>query len=440
MSTQIAHMVVEGAFIVQTARDMMLSEMTAKAWRLISSGLIGDENTEKLAIQILEGTKTLEGDSELGISVADEADASRYLETLRYIYVGRVRIGKGWYRPKAIITRFGPLDAAHAARVTGVEALPTTLDRYFGVEVLDAPQEALTRFTRARASFYLLEGERAVLANVDGQRRFWVFEPTGEIPFWWTESTDKVKAIREWLDAGHRPDELECPESDRAQLVAELTQDDEMEEGEAKWLAQDLLFKQKCASIRARVLEKAGTDMMPLEVEGRTYQVPRAPFTCWALRRTHLAHLAPEWDEVAPSGMKLPMDDPSHTDWMLGAGFNIGEDAGMNSPVMKAALDRAFQLQTELADYKIHVLSGLLDVTGVVGEDVVVLPDLSPHRIDALEGARAVITEQGGALAHLAQVALERGLVMVRVKGAVQKFPTGTKLTISLSQGEIEIL
>src|ERR1700735_3856580 len=87
-------------------------------------------------------------------------------------------------------------------------------------------------------------------------------------------------------------------------------------------------------------------------------QVPAEPFIHWALGRTALRHLAPEWAAIAPTGMKLPMDDPYHTHWMLGAGFDLREDYGHASRVSGASMKLMFELQQKYGNFKCGVIVG----------------------------------------------------------------------------------
>ena len=201
-------------------------------------------------------------------------------------------------------------------------------------------------------------------------------------------------------------------------------------------------WRAELASIRERVMAQCGGEMIALrdDEEKVVAEVPRAPFVCWSLHRTTLAHLMPPWRPVCESGMKLPGDDRYHSDWYFGAGF--GESGGFydrDSPLHDAALSESGRIQRELGGFQCTVLVGGDDVYGVVGHDVIVVPDLHPDRLDEVLRGRAVITEAGGAVAHLAQVARERSLPMVRVEGAMAKFRPGMSLCVLANEGRVEV-
>ena len=56
----------------------------------------------------------------------------------------------------------------------------------------------------------------------------------------------------------------------------------------------------------------------------------------------------PSWDCVSPTGIKMNMDDPYHTDWVLGAGLDIDESYSEN--VSGPAWSIAFDMQIKRVD------------------------------------------------------------------------------------------
>jgi len=50
-----------------------------------------------------------------------------------------------------------------------------------------------------------------------------------------------------------------------------------------------------------------------------------------------------------------------------------------------------------------------------------------------------VITEKGGTLAHLVQIALEDNLRIVRVENALTLYPEGTPVTVDLERGTVRV-
>ncbi len=218
-------------------------------------------------------------------------------------------------------------------------------------------------------------------------------------------------------------------------------------------------------SIRRKVLAQAAGDMIDLHTKDgrRVATVPRAPFMVWALHRTSLKHLAPPWQTVSPSGMKLQLDEPAHTDWFYGATIYITEDERLKArfphaetldeakelaqawgvkferydfdytgPLNDAAHNEMFELQWKLGNFEAPVIVDAGDVSGIVGEQIVTLPDLQPDHVDKIAKAEGIITQTGGKVAHIAQLALERSITIMRVTDAVTRFPAGTHRALGL--------
>jgi len=195
----------------------------------------------------------------------------------------------------------------------------------------------------------------------------------------------------------------------------------------------------------------------PSRDERVTYEVPMAPFACWSLHRTHGHHLMPKWRTVCPSGMKMMLDDPYHTDFMVGSGmpfFDGHEDRNRKKTLRDAQITASGRMQRDLLGFEATVLSGGDGYAwGKVvhpgpGEDVpdgciVVIPFAGPdYTIAALTAAKtkgAVITERGGPLSHLSIVGREVDLLLVRVRGAVKLYPEGTEVSVSGEDGTVDV-
>lgn len=463
VKTGVAHFSVEGEFLTRIARDMMLSDMPGKAWRIIADSLMGP-GADGAARGILEGTMKLTGVNELELVEEDPEDDAlkRYLSDLRYIYAGRMRLNGGWYRPTAK-TRMTRKSARYAADRADPNAI--------------SPTEALHDWTKRAARWFAHTGE---IVRLVGQ--VWViFEPCGERPFWWDELRDAEAAVKERVEAHGCPLEVRggetrqeaaehAEESLRARSV-ELkheADDAKQEADEARYEAREQARDKAIIEIGEKVREQAGDDTFVLTVPAecvhvdlddmgyckacgnawyigdeptpeRKLVVPRAPFVCWALSRTSLRHLSPPWEVVARSGMKMMLDDPYHTDWMLGAGLDLSEDYGYNSPVTKAAGSEMFHIQEELGEFEAAVLVDHGPISGTVGKDIIVLPNLSPKHAEAAMKARAIITERGGRLAHLAVIGLEMGWTIMLVPDAVTRYPAGAALTLDPRTGTIRM-
>lgn len=450
-NSKTVHFSVEGAGFTELARNIMLSEKAAQAWRLITEGLIGSDRVDRLARQLLDGDLKLTGtsDHEDGLSFVKDTDSAEYKKNLKYIYAGRVRVGGAWWRPRAEVTDFGPGDMAFAQQQSPEHMHP------IGNITEGVPR--MKALYRGRVAYYALEGERVLEATIGGKRQYIIFEPTSEPPFWWAEKHYPTEAVVEFLEVGRRLHQESWSSTIEAQLAQRAysgtsrrprpeTEEEKMERyglEEERYIFQDKLYQDQLDSIGEEVRAKAKQPWVELNVKDRgIVTVPREPFLQWALGRTSLKHLAPPWVAVSPTGMKLPMDDPFHTDWMLGARLDLRSDYGFSSAVQMAATEKMFLLQREWGEFKCAVIVGGAGgkITGRVGGEIVVLPNLAPDHLDKIKYARVIITEKGGALTHLAQVALERTIPIVRVEDATKRYLVGHKLMVDIDKGLIEDL
>lgn len=463
-----AAFLITGEFLTDTARSLVLDGEPSKAWALIADCLMGD-GTETVARGVLEGRLDLAGDSRVGVSVVDAEDSSEYLDQLNYIYAGRWKSKHGWCRPCAKIVAWNRDSGRLAARRLNRGELR--------VEDL-GPGSSMRAFARARAEFYCGKREFFEIVAVDGRQTFVVFESCGEPPFWMVNRNHTAQdAVDDVIRAGRRLEQRgEAVRSIKAFVETIIEVDDvDLSDAAARDLRSMAAEAEEEAEDRARAAEilrigeevraQAGDDTFELVLlDGRTVTVPRAPFVCWAMMRTD-PEAAPPWKPVSPSGLKLMNDDPYHSDWMLGAGIDLAESYKDN--VNRPAWDEAARIQEALRDRAVDehcdtprdVPTGILaaldslrrstvratvivkggKVSGTIGEDVAVLPDLSPLRVPEIERAKAVIAETGGPASHLAIVARGQDLTVMRVANAMGIFEPGMRVTLDPQNGAITI-
>ena len=421
--TRMAHFRIDGDTITQAARNRLLSEEPGQAWRLLTEGLLGRSpgDTENAARQVLDGKMKLVGNETDGLELVPDDEGESYLEEVRGIYAGRVRKDGRWWRPVRVVTDFGPED--HTSQSFGPRF---SGDRNW----IDA----------ARRTEHYAEPDERVFPVPSHGRGMLIFEQVSEPPFWWDSPRTPDAAWLEFQAAGHTLQIDGWSErygnSSQVSYHAPPPNPATVEE-EAEAEAEEEEYRLRLASIAAKVIEQAGEDTFTREFDGGTLTIARAPFIRWALDRTALRHLAPPWVPVSTSGLKLPNDNPNHTDWWLGAGLDLKDVYG--SPIAEAANGWAFEFQRDLGDFQAQVITGGGSVEGEVGKDILVIPDLHPDHLEAMLRSKAVITGVGGKLAHLALMATERGIPIMLVPGAVEKFPEKSIVRIDPSQGLVEL-
>lgn len=138
-----------GESFTRQARDLMISEDPARAWRFCAAGLDSGElgAAEAAARKILDGRSRLIGDGgDMMLVDEDPTDpeTASYLAEVRYLYAGRVRVDGRWWRPRAQITDLGDEDNPIGWHRTASDG-----------------RRAITDWRRRRFEFYANPGERA---------------------------------------------------------------------------------------------------------------------------------------------------------------------------------------------------------------------------------------------------------------------------------------
>lgn len=421
---------VEGEFFTSTARDLMLSDRPGRAWRLVTDSLMG-EGAEEAARGILDGTHKLTGVNELDLVEEVPGAADEYLKQLRYIYAGRVRIGNAWYRPAAYVR---PSLAS---------------SRYANNDIRDFKDATVSEWMLTQARYYLEEGEVARIAWRQGKQVCMIFEACSEPPIWWDEVNfndavdDAEKHGRKIPTRGNGAEEV----LRAMQSSARIVEDDVVR---ATWAAQEeedarreQQYRDECDRIAAKVLERSQSSIELELGDGTVVNVPREPFVNWALRRTEFLHLAPEWDRVSPPDFKMQCDSRDHTDWMLGAGIDLSRS--YDDDVKIPAYMKAMEIQEELCGFEAYVVNDAGSVYGQVGIEVMVLPTLGvEYAVDVMANTkcRAIIAESGGGLSHLAIVGREKGLTIMLVDDAMERFgklPKEKYVSVVPREGKVEV-
>jgi len=204
-------------------------------------------------------------------------------------------------------------------------------------------------------------------------------------------------------------------------------------------------------------------------------KVPKNAFINWALRGFRFADFGkvqPEWPCVAGSGWKLPMDDPYHTDWMLGAGIPLSETYGRDFdaedkkaiPLAERVRDASFSAKHDLVEEWTGVEFSILakgDTTYAYGSVVFAKPDqevppgsiaiapnagpkyylamISANREDERGDRGLLICQTGGQLAHLAVVGREQNCTVLMIPKALAKFRETDRVGIHLDTMKMTI-
>lgn len=452
VKTEIVHFTITGEFMTDIARDLLLEDEPGKAYRIIADHLIG-ESAAQAALCVLKGTHNLAGDSssDTGIFVVkvDESDEDilSFHKSFQRLYAGRHRHNGAWRRPVARVVGFNKDDAAYASSRVAADLIEDL--------------EGRARWNRARTQYYCGPGETVGDTSMklpDGGKAWIIWEPCGEMPHWVKPNITEQEAFDEWVEARRAISVRKCEEPEPDRFVPTMARpfDDGKtdEEREAEYDEEDRRFAERCLEIGERVRAQAGDDTIVLELAGRKLTIPRAPFARWSLSRVEGSEM-PDWNTISPIGMKMTNDDPNHTDWVLGSGLTLEE--AYEDEMKKASWEALFEFQRKarkpkpfagiMAAYEmlsdtIHEAGIMVDAgerTGVVGEDIMVLPDSDAARVAQLGKSIGVIVEKGGRLAHFAIVTRGRGITVMRHPDACDLFTPGMRVTLSPKTGRIVI-
>lgn len=463
-----AHFVVTGEAITEMARDLLLSDEPGRAYRLMADCLIGDGSVEA-ALSVLAGTHDLAGDSNAGLELVEAHETperKRFLSDFRYIYAGRFKSRRGWLRPVAWISTFGMADGDWACK---------QVDGAIGSPIDQSETGKLRRWWDLRARYYCQDVEQPFILKVPpamatdheivGDHVYVIFEPCGELPHWIAPNITAQDALTDALDAHRRLEErkAELVETDESIRPRRRSKEEIQRQIEAED-RQEAERKKLLDKIGADVRAQAGDDTFELTLkDGRVLTVPRAPFVRWALHRTPESKQAPAWNNVAPSGVRMQLDNPDHTDWILGAGITIDESY-YDDAIREASWDALFRFQEEArastGSKRPAAFSGILSAleglrnmshpaavvvdagsrTGVVGVEIAVFPDSGTDRVQQIGEAQGVIVEQGGPLAHFSVVSRGKGITVMRCADACEEFPTGTRVQLDPERGRVLVL
>jgi phosphohistidine swiveling domain-containing protein len=472
VTTGAAHFRITGAAFGRLVRDRMLDDAPDAAYRLAVSIHSGDpavdDTIPKIAQRLCDGKASLHG-NERSMRVVD-CEHKGYRKKLAWLLAGRIRLQDRWWQPVAYVADVGPMDLKND------HGIPTH-SRNDG------------RGIRNRGWHYCGKDEIVVEhAEFKDPRNFGlacdvIFRACVERPHWHQPPLTPQAALEEYLAAGRRLErrghtasygtdperwpsgypgrawarEPEPPGGGPARYRGTVPNEAMERKTEESRL-------RRVADLRRLVLEQAGDDLIELAWEARSEvpagkaMIPRAPFLLWAFSRLRwYQRFMPEWRTVCPGGMKMAMDDPNHTDWVVGGGFDPqdrdlywGGAKAEAADRLRAELQDALETRQRAEDEAVVTLITGAKVTAPVVHGkpgvtpspglVVVVPNLHSRYLWTVQGAAAVITEEGGEVAHLAQVAREQALPVVRAEGALSRWFEGDVVEVDPEARTVRVI
>lgn len=448
---------VDGEYLTRLSRDRVIEERFDHGFNILFDGLVGISADQVL--KILRGDAKLIGVNDLDMVDDDDTD---YKAQLDYFYAGVwVTSGGRYLRPYAVVTSWGSEDMAHSDKITPDSdncnrksgTFASVMGEMAGRDLFyaDDMQRDVVKYLRYKPNNPdIAQGRDGTVAIL--------FKEVKNFPHLLRRPHHEAQAaLDEFLSESGRGLEIRGYVQTFPPMERELRSNvvpikiPDMDEGRLDRVNRVLenMRSKSVEKYREEIIAQAGDNWIDMEYKGKTIRVPEAPFQQWCLWRTDGAHLALPWNKVSPSGMKMGGDDPYHTDFLIGAGF---EPRAMldDEELERAFYDLRYKVQHEKMDFKCAVLSGrgyqqgtvIHVVTGdetIPDDAIVIVKNAAAKHLDQVLRARAVIVERGGAMAHLVTVARETEALIVRVKDAMKIYPNGSSVTVNANIGTVTL-
>lgn len=495
-----AGFVLTGRAIADRARDLALDGTWEEALAFLTESLEGF--TLDHAAAVLRGEATLSGrspeivllgafpGSEDAALPADQAeDVAAYAEELRSRHGATVRLRGRWMRPYGRVDRLRPdlcrteiFEMGNRMGWDDIDLIPDV-----PVDLLCArlgEPAALAACVRAARD---PQGDACVLCFPDrdlepfrSQGAWVLFEEADPVPFWLLPRSPKTPkaAVEAFSRLGESLEVLGArfdpkPESWFPRSAAESSASPQAAPASREPLRLAEILRPQgvdydAAALRAEIRRKAEAGgFLELRVSdgqgGRiVHSVPKAPFLDWVscgrlISDEAKSAIAASWEPVCPQGLKMDGDNPSHTDWLVGAEPPLDPmDYYGRGPLEEGVFALLDEVQASLMGFGAPVLAGNGRFEGIVVHpkpdeevppgSVLVVPHCGTEYFAAAvsaaagRGGAAVIAARGGRMAHLCVVGLEHGLTILLDPDALARYPVGTRVSIDGARGRVRIL
>jgi len=425
---------ISGEFITKHHRNLVLEGSWIRALKSLSDTLAG--MTYDYDVELLSGKIKLIGTSgtKKGIESAkeDPKDVVDYLKAVRYFYGGAFRkSGDVWYKPYAIVTNFGKYDAKNVH-----------FDRNNSHSL-----RALHYANSVRDISYSL-----VVPETPAMHCETLFQKVTAPPVWLSMPKTPQEAVDEYLKIERRLDERGHRQKygylENSIKIAALKIPQHIDR-ESEKLREDRIDKEM-SELKNKIIAKAEKNggffdlivKYPKKKEEKIYKIPYIPFKAWVLGDYDM------WNPICPTGLKMSNDDALHSDWVVGAGIDIDKlyGFGIDKYFNDAVWSKRIVIEEEY-NKNFIVLRGSGKVTGkithpepdeeMLGNEIIVVPNLrSDYYIPATK-ALAVISEMGGEMSHLTNVS--ENFKIMRVHEALTKYKVGDTVTVDFDNRTVEI-
>lgn len=486
------HFSIEGDYITDIARTRMQEGDWRHALKILDcmEGLPLDDQ-----ISILKGDKYLTGSNDLELLEDTREETKEYKQSLKEQYGKTLRFNKKFYEAYAFVDSWCKQDLP--SKEQKFSELATSFTREFETEMLKKFEKdgykMIQKHPYARSLHYADNPEEDFAFGVFNSPEIEKFKPAindyigkvilfkeveGDVPFFleYMLSKTPIEALATQPYLGNYGANVDYNYLEDKDIVfsnpkassepAKKFQDLKYPDYNSPFYDQQL--KQYLDLLRKEISDYADNDKQYgwktlVDDENRTLKVPGRAFMHYALNkclkteevgdRFDLLKQLPPYEPFSPTDLKMRGDDRMHTDAWFGAGLDLDNAYGDQSWETALFFRSAFDFQKNLLDYDFHLLSrgGLQNFKGITcshtnyeevpeGQRILVIPHLGVEFEQAALKCDAIITEQGGPLAHLMIVGKERkqNWPVIRVDNACVRFGIRLALDIDLINGKIQ--
>ncbi len=430
--SETVHFSIEGEFLTDFFRNICLEGNWSKAINLLQESLIGFPMD--LALKVLSGEMKLVGLN--NIYIEEDLDSEDYKKRINEMYGKNINVNGTWYQPSMLIETIkrGEEFIADRARIydPGFDTFiwhNNTLLTLNRVENYNPPIwiEKSMRTNYMPEQFLFLD---QIVINIENYKE--------------SQSELMVEICSSRVNLG------------TGELEEFMYEDFVQYEIEKRKILADKIKNEIAAKniekyrkiIIEQANEKGGFLTIKASRSEAEFNVPKIPFLMWCLKHGnspyYLSDLLPEWDTVSPCNLKMLGDDPIHSDWVIGAGFEP-EDFYHNDKFKNAAyghLHKVLNLDmitlAGKGTVKGTVIKANRDLTieEVTGK-ILVLPHAGVEYFELAKVALATICEVGGPGSHLAVNSSEFNIKLCLIENAMKLINDST-LVLDLDNNEFK--
>lgn len=431
-TTEYVNFSIEGEFLTDFFRGRCLEGEWTRALNELRENLsyMDPETNERvyfpmdMAVSVLSGTHKLVGVNELSLEI--DNDSEEYQTNLMYSFKNLIYVHGSWFEPMAIINTISKdsEDAYDRARIYCPDydngmffndnfiALKTTDKRppmWLEEKLRKEPQPE--NFLSNVITYGVTDESLYDLSMTETDMLHSIIQLQSERGFICSEDE-----ILDFMEEDFVQTELSARISMRSEIL---------ERRRVNYYA-DLRTK-----IIAQAEKNGGFMIIKSRREGKEFKVPKAPFQEWCYKhgshKLYMSEFLTDWDPVSPSGIKMGGDDPYHTDYVIGAGYDPRDfyDNDSFKSAAFSALHRALQLDMITISGSGVVEGSVMKVTpdtpvADCKDQIIVIPHAGVEYFEQSKVAALTIAEEGGPGSHLAVNATEFDIKLALIEEALK--------------------